>query len=147
MYFVAGILFKLRNNGMFSEFENSTKFPLPKCSLISLHFFSHWMPCKQMVTNCWDENQQLQPWLFVHQLKRCPVDKSRFTSILSRFNANWSHALFDTKLKDTWKHYRISTLRINKRCRTINFVPLWGLSDFLSNRAGFREELHCIQLA
>ena len=27
------------------------------------------------------------------------------------------------------------------------FVPLWGLSDFLSNQAGFREEVHCILLA
>ena len=27
------------------------------------------------------------------------------------------------------------------------FVPLWGSSDFLSNRAGFREEVHRIQLA
>ena len=27
------------------------------------------------------------------------------------------------------------------------FVPLWGSSDFFSNRAGFREEVHGIQLA
>ena len=27
------------------------------------------------------------------------------------------------------------------------FVPLWGSSDFLLNQAGFREEVHRIQLA
>ena len=103
------------------------------------------MPCKQMVTNCWDENQQLQPWLFVCHLKRCPVDKSRFTSILSQFNANWSHALFDTNLKIPEIIIEFPHLELTSDAR--QFVPLWGLSDFLSNRAGFREEVHPIQLA
>ena len=41
----------------------------------------------------------------------------------------------------------IEFLRLELTSDAGRFVPLWGLSDFLSNRAGFREELHCIQLA
>ena len=55
------------------------------------------------------------------------------------------------------KHYSIQNLKIPEiiiefphlelTSDARQFVPLWGSSDFLSNRAGFRDEVHGIQLA
>ena len=55
------------------------------------------------------------------------------------------------------KHYSIQNLKIPEiiiefphlelTSDARQFVPLWGSSDFLSNRAGFRDEIHGIQLA
>ena len=101
-------------------------------------------------------------WLFVCHLKRCLgdsiqscFDTSRLTSI---------QIWFDTHLKSircmqtevtirnktlrylaVWNHHRIPFLELTSD--TGRFVPLWGLSDFLWNRAGFSEEVYGIQLA
>ena len=84
------------------------------------------MPCKQMVTNCWNENQQLQPWLFVRHLWQ--TKSSRYKSFYMYFNSkSIQYPSKVNSMQTEVMHYsiqnlkvleinRISTLRINKRC-------------------------------
>ena len=74
-----------------------------------------------MVTNCWDENQQLQPWLLVRHLKRCPVDKSRFQSKVDSMKTEVMHYLIQNlKIPEIIIEFPHLELRGDAR----RFVPL-----------------------
>ena len=133
---------------MFFNYEKST-FVLPFC--IGCH-----------VNRLLRLKPTIAAWLFVRHLKWCPI-----VSIQSRFNTSHFTSIgsrCDTHLKSIrWMQTEVNiqykTLRylqseiviefpgLELTSDTGLFVPLWGESDFPSNRAGFREKVHRIQLA